>query len=247
MSEDGSSCSGDDDGDVQLGFCEEIGGPVLFELEDWRDWDGGLAGGSPMLLRSAKSNCCSKSIFLAQVYAPLDGNAFHRSLYVYTCVEHGPTCRRQQIGEDERPWSRECLARLEIVVETEPEPERIATVESMGEDEALEQKDVGREHDLTTVEFLARISRAPSQALRYERGGKPLWSSRKNRLRGDPPRCRCGSRRIFEFQLLPQLLYYLKVPESNDFGSLVVYTCEASCDDFDGEEFVICQPPIDDN
>ena len=50
------------------------------------------------------------------------------------------------------------------------------------------------------------------------------------------PNCdNCGSKRIFEFQVMPQLLAYLKLNEdlnSNntiDWASLYVYTCEKNC------------------
>ncbi|KAJ0758400.1 putative programmed cell death protein [Helianthus annuus] len=50
----------------------------------------------------------------------------------------------------------------------------------------------------------------------------------------DIPKCSsCGSDRAFEFQILPQLLYYFDVKnESNslDWATIAVYTCEASCD-----------------
>lgn len=47
-----------------------------------------------------------------------------------------------------------------------------------------------------------------------------------------PPCAHCGGRRRFEFQVLPQLLYYLGPNSSSlDFANLVVYTCEKSCGD----------------
>lgn len=85
--------------------------------------------------------------------------------------------------------------------------------------------------------FQKRIARAPDQVLRYSRfdTSKPLWPM----LSGQPskaniPKCpSCFSDRTFEFQILPQLLYYFDVKNdanSLDWATIVVYTCEASCD-----------------
>lgn len=85
--------------------------------------------------------------------------------------------------------------------------------------------------------FQERISREPEQVLRYYRLAKtkPLWpvsSGRPSKM--DIPRCNyCGGPRACEFQVLPQLLYYFGVEnhaDSLDWATIVVYTCEASCE-----------------
>ena len=49
------------------------------------------------------------------------------------------------------------------------------------------------------------------------------------------PNCEiCGYKRVFEFQIMPQLLSVLKLDtslneKSVDWGVLAVYTCENSC------------------
>eukprot|EP01018_Ginkgo_biloba_P009173 Gb_23348 [translate_table: standard] len=84
--------------------------------------------------------------------------------------------------------------------------------------------------------FQARLSRAPDQVLRYCRSkkAKPLLP----RLEGQPqntdiPNCTvCGTPRYFEFQILPQLLYFFKVQndiDSLDWGTIAIYSCAASC------------------
>ena len=109
--------------------------------------------------------------------------------------------------------------------------------------------------------FQRRTSAHPQQALRYNRAmyAEPLWAGTAGRPPpGMPPSCpRCGARRNFEFQLMPQLLCELEehgyvesatslatsmlgpqaaragAPEAPsdglDWGTLVVYTCSASC------------------
>ncbi|KAK2649558.1 hypothetical protein Ddye_017047 [Dipteronia dyeriana] len=85
--------------------------------------------------------------------------------------------------------------------------------------------------------FQERIGKAPAQVLRYCRStsAKPLWPMSSGRpSKDDIPKCSyCGGPRCFEFQILPQLLYYFDVKndvDSLDWATIVVYTCEASCD-----------------
>jgi pre-rRNA-processing protein TSR4 len=97
-------------------------------------------------------------------------------------------------------------------------------------------KEVDRDvKDKNYQKFRKQIQEEPEQVLRLQRGGEPLWvvsscvPDEKN-----IPECSCGSRRIFEFQILPQMLYYLEVEKLGkeralDWGTLAVYTCERSC------------------
>lgn len=49
----------------------------------------------------------------------------------------------------------------------------------------------------------------------------------------DIPKCdECGQERQFEFQVMPQLINYLKLEDvlhSVDWGILAIYTCKDSC------------------
>ncbi|CAN1143243.1 Programmed cell death protein 2 [Linum perenne] len=89
----------------------------------------------------------------------------------------------------------------------------------------------------TFANFEQRRARAPDQVLRYCRSStaKPLWPIFSGRLpKAEIPNCKyCGGHMIFEFQILSTLLYYFKVDnEANslDWATVVVYTCESSCD-----------------
>ena len=65
--------------------------------------------------------------------------------------------------------------------------------------------------DRTFLKFTRVIKRAPKQVVRYSRGGNPLWVS-ENEMAKDVPNCeKCSEPRIFEFQLMPQLLNSLKL------------------------------------
>ncbi|KAK3151362.1 hypothetical protein QOZ80_3AG0244930 [Eleusine coracana subsp. coracana] len=85
--------------------------------------------------------------------------------------------------------------------------------------------------------FQERITRAPEQVLRYcrELNAKPLWPlSAGCPSSADIPSCSyCKGPLCYEFQIMPQLLYYFGVrnePDSLDWATIVVYTCQGSCD-----------------
>ncbi|XP_022417309.1 programmed cell death protein 2 isoform X2 [Delphinapterus leucas] len=92
--------------------------------------------------------------------------------------------------------------------------------------------------------FKTKISFEPEQILRYGRGIAPIWISGENiPQEKDIPDCPCGAKRIFEFQVMPHLLNYLKADRlgrSVDWGILAVFTCAESCGLGTGytEEFV---------
>lgn len=120
--------------------------------------------------------------------------------------------------------------------------------------------------------FQDRMKRAPRQSVRYAYGGQPLWSrptvttnaatlvnnkNNKGRGRGGGPRrvslvpdippCKgCGSKRYFEFQLMPSILFDLKVDDfangggGMDWDVLAIYSCAKSCDQ-SREEIVVVQ------
>ncbi|XP_037582103.1 programmed cell death protein 2 [Dermacentor silvarum] len=79
--------------------------------------------------------------------------------------------------------------------------------------------------------FKKTIKQAPDQVLRYSLGGMPLLVASR-RDPSDVPCCSCGSERQFEFQIMPQLLNSIteSTLDSLDWGTLLVYTCKASCD-----------------
>ncbi|CAH9096031.1 unnamed protein product [Cuscuta epithymum] len=110
----------------------------------------------------------------------------------------------------------------------------------------------GDEDKKSWASFQERISCAPEQVLRYCRypKAKPLWPMSSGQpSESDIRRCSyCSGSRVFEFQILPQLLYYFNVgndANSLDWATMVVYTCEASCGGSGAykEEFVWVQVP----
>jgi len=128
---------------------------------------------------------------------------------------------------------------------------------------ALEKKLSGK--DRTSREelfFLKKLSYEPRQVLRYAYEGKPLWCSKPPAV--DPLQCNnCGSKRVFEVQLMPALLSYIKANNSDvkvqdqhtsnqasfsspntlsldellgndlDFGVVCIFSCPNSCEYID--------------
>uniref|UniRef100_A0A8C5KTN5 Programmed cell death 2 n=1 Tax=Jaculus jaculus TaxID=51337 RepID=A0A8C5KTN5_JACJA len=231
-------------------------------------WLGGAGLPGPEALGCAR--CGRPLAFLLQVYAPLPErpDAFHRGLFLFCCRE--PPCCAGLRGA--RRFSHQKLEmtqmyhlnhtvpdhnflfpEFEIVTETENEilPEAVEkeddyeVIGSMGLEEELDfmAKHESRE-EYIFQKFKTQIALEPQQILRYGRGIKPLWISGENiPQEKDIPDCRCGSKRIFEFQVMPQLLNYLKADrlgKSVDWGVLAVFTCAESCSLGTGytEEFV---------
>ncbi|XP_063109913.1 programmed cell death protein 2 isoform X2 [Cavia porcellus] len=150
---------------------------------------------------------------------------------------------------------------FEIVIETEdimPEviekEEDSEIIESMGEAPEEELESMARHEsreDNIFQKFKTQIAHEPEQILRYGRGVEPIWISGKNIPQDkDIPDCPCGAKRIFEFQVMPQLLNHLKADRlgtSVDWGILAVFTCAESCSLGSGytEEFVWKQDVTD--
>jgi len=114
-----------------------------------------------------------------------------------------------------------------------------------GKDAESLSKEYGKDSDPTFTKFKERISRDPSQILRYARHDAPLWPVSTSQCSAAPPCAVCAAPRSFEVQFLPTLLYMLgvgKEKDDMDWASIVVYTCSLDCevDDY-VEEFAWVQ------
>lgn len=102
--------------------------------------------------------------------------------------------------------------------------------------------------DKTFHHFVSKIKNNPEQILRYHREGVPLFLYPMEEKLGV---CKyCNDDLVFEFQLVPTLLSKLRLscdpPHCTrlDFGTVLVYTCRASCwgsKDSYREEIVVVQ------
>ncbi|NXX12532.1 PDD2L protein, partial [Podargus strigoides] len=101
-----------------------------------------------------------------------------------------------------------------------------------GDNEKYEKSEV-KSRDHIFHKFMKRISLCHEQILRYSWGGQPLFITcpPANFNQGIPACSNCGSKRIFEFQLMPALVSMLQSDSglSVEFGTAIVYTCERSC------------------
>ncbi|KAJ7984894.1 hypothetical protein DPEC_G00359500 [Dallia pectoralis] len=161
---------------------------------------------------SHKKECCKQV-----PSSPGPSTFLFRESELVTELEEQPKEESIETVEDERN-DLDCADLADGLAETELED--MAMHET--EDSKVFQK------------FKQRIASEPHQVLRYCRGGSPLWvSSEHVPVEKDISNCSCGSRRIYEFQVMPQLLNDLKVdsPDASiDWGTLAVYTCADSCD-----------------
>ena len=100
-------------------------------------------------------------------------------------------------------------------------------------DEDLEQDDLNRmtgsngggatNKDAMTDEFFVRIERAKDQCVRYHQWheSSPLWLQ-SNPVPSAVPGCSyCGAPRKFEFQIMPQILHYLKRHEEDSSKEVI--------------------------
>lgn len=102
-------------------------------------------------------------------------------------------------------------------------------------------------NDVTTYKFYKRLALCPSQVIRYAWNEQPLVNVSDFSL--PQSHCNdCGARRVFELQLMPGLIHFLRFESQDDdskkktnsvnlqhratnldFASVLVYTCSANC------------------
>lgn len=115
----------------------------------------------------------------------------------------------------------ECINKLKPKYQNEK-------LKDFDEEESEEQK--------VFQEFISQCKNDKDQVIRYYRNNDasididPLWTTSKNKPSMIPNCENCGSKRKFEFQIMPQLLRLILNDEDElDWGIIAVYTCSASC------------------
>ncbi|XP_029450069.1 programmed cell death protein 2 [Rhinatrema bivittatum] len=189
---------------------------------------------------------CHKAHYCSRDHQILDWKAGHKQY----------CCRQSDWFSTAVPDHKFLFPTYEIVIEPE-EPEKketqenadssgkietcadavAATVSCMAASLNEEELEAVAKHetkeDKVFEDFKKLIALQPEQVLRYCVGGNPIWISSENvPQEKDIPNCPCGAKRIFEFQIMPQLLNHLKVDSLNqsiDWGTLVIYTCSEHC------------------
>ncbi|XP_057522753.1 uncharacterized protein LOC130802727 isoform X1 [Amaranthus tricolor] len=133
------------------------------------------------------------------------------------------------INEDESEYS---------ITDTDEHSESLITRQQIDESvNSIMENFEGDDDRQSWATFQEHIAKAPEQILRYSRDekAKPLWPTSSGRpSKADIPNCSsCNGPVKFEFQILPQLLYYFDVENdvnSLDWATIVVYTCVDSCE-----------------
>uniref|UniRef100_G3WTG9 Programmed cell death 2 n=1 Tax=Sarcophilus harrisii TaxID=9305 RepID=G3WTG9_SARHA len=166
-------------------------------------------------------------------------------------LAHKQSCTTSDNVNNAVPDHKFLFPEYEIVIETEElEPDDVSDcipqdLEKCEDSELIGTMDEELEAELDSIakhesredeifqKFKTQIALEPDQILRYGRGIDPIWISGENiPQEQDIPNCPCGARRIFEFQVMPQLLNYLKADRlgrSIDWGTLAVFTCVENC------------------
>lgn len=127
------------------------------------------------------------------------------------------------------------------------------TFQDADEDELPEEIFRGRpgggKKDSTTSNFQRIVSYAPSQVVRYERGGNVLWASRGGRCEDGGVCEGCGEERVFEMQVMAQLAWYVgdeekdelsiedvakRLKDGMEWATVVVFCCRGSCETREG-------------
>ena len=114
------------------------------------------------------------------------------------------------------------------------------------------EKSVPSHGDELMHKFINRVKLYPQQVVRYDRGFKPLLLKP---VLETLPKCKyCGSKMIFELQLMPYLNQVLSLTECPslgnpiEFGTIVIFACSKSCwerSSLPRQECVIIQSEIE--
>ncbi|KAL3267396.1 hypothetical protein HHI36_011525 [Cryptolaemus montrouzieri] len=118
---------------------------------------------------------------------------------------------------------------------------KLGTMSDLDEEELTKHSTTS--NDKMFAKFRKCVENNPEQVLRYSRGDQPLLIS-DDIIPENIPDCEyCGGPRQFEFQIMPQMLTFLKETQL-DWGVLICYTCKFSCTDINVDykrEFVFKQ------
>ncbi|KAG5567784.1 hypothetical protein RHGRI_003086 [Rhododendron griersonianum] len=228
---------------VTLGFLEKPKNRCSLVRQGFPSKAGGVpAWLDPVSLPSGKSclcDICGEPLqFLLQVYAPLSEkeSAFHRTLFVFMCLSMACLLHDQHEQRKRKPEKASRSWPAQILF-TQVNPQGMMGLTNLLELELCSVTGAAPGKEIKFVVAVEKlvIAQRNIRYCRFERA-KPLWPMSSGRpSKNDIPNCSyCGGPRGFEFQILPQLLYYFGVKndvDSLDWATIVVYTCEASCEE----------------
>ncbi|XP_063444401.1 programmed cell death protein 2-like [Mytilus trossulus] len=109
-------------------------------------------------------------------------------------------------------------------------------MQARGNSSAGEKYEKANRADDYFHKFSKRIGRYPPQIIRYQWNGSPLYISKpdKDLSKASQGKCHCcGSELVYEFQIMPGLITKLSFSKKKgigiEYGTVVIYTCKASC------------------
>eukprot|EP01129_Flabellula_baltica_P009231 TRINITY_DN3739_c0_g1_i1.p1 TRINITY_DN3739_c0_g1~~TRINITY_DN3739_c0_g1_i1.p1 ORF type:complete len:373 (+),score=64.90 TRINITY_DN3739_c0_g1_i1:66-1121(+) len=115
------------------------------------------------------------------------------------------------------------------------EPPNDGTFENMRPEDFILGDDVAELTDEEYVRFQVTVEAYPDQILRYSKdrvNQQPIYLHSHN-IPTEIPNCEyCGKTKVFECQLMPQMLFHFKIEKDEnpmDWGTLLVYTCQNNC------------------
>ncbi|XP_038052461.1 programmed cell death protein 2-like [Patiria miniata] len=95
------------------------------------------------------------------------------------------------------------------------------------------EKTSAKHGDKVFQRFAKRLQLCPEQCIRYSWNGTPLYLTSPSEGTLIPSCPHCGSQRVFEVQLMPQLINALHDADQPgiqiEFGVVIIYTCKANC------------------
>jgi hypothetical protein len=113
----------------------------------------------------------------------------------------------------------------ECIDDTEETKAEVRELEKIIEEKHSNFSKISRHYKL--FEYVSRAD--PEQVLRYVKqrgsGVEPLWMSEKNQPQNIPNCPLCGSKRLFEFQIMPQIFDQLQELMLVDWNTVCFYTC----------------------
>lgn len=199
-------------------------------VDDYKDCfldDSRLGGESDLVLR-----CCDKEMMLAAyIFAPRNGQRF---IHLFFCSCSKFLAIRTLKENKKIKFVEDALAsfsfdfestlltkkgyRIYFLTEPKKQNEQKEIMEQDEEYEKMTIKNISKEF----LHFAKKIEMNPLQVIRYHFNGTPLLYETGVLV----PDCLCGSKRVFEFQLMPAAANYIKLPE---FATVLVYTCKRNC------------------
>ncbi|MES1917607.1 MAG: hypothetical protein MHM6MM_009322 [Cercozoa sp. M6MM] len=192
------------------------------------------------LLRTLTSEARSSRIpsgpGLHRAVSPLSNSCSKRNLQpAVRCTVRRFACvsvRFAAVSEDDFAHERRLMAEYEAR-ESAQKSNKQKKTQKTNADEVYAPEQYEETGDQAFEEFQLRLSRDPEQCVRYDYAGLPLYAARRKPKQ--IPRCSCGKRRVFEMQLMPNIVNELKpwklAADKAGFSltTAAIFTCSGNC------------------